>query len=726
MAVTREHLRIVPIDLDGTARNDRLSGVVLRDRSLRLDPADRSWSNALLRTLMVIQGERTLLGRLGRLVEATVDLLQRPDVAVAVLDETGDTFEIAAATGRLLAVRGRRATVLDDLIGAVARRGQSLLLGEVRLDSVIQGDMISSAGDTWSLLGVPLVRPTGAFGALVVADITPHAFRPDDEKALSALASLAGAALEDARSIERARRLLGRGDEQRQNLGFTWFSAGGQCTADPWPRSELVKTWRESATLDVTVEQVNRHELDLDVRRPFRDFRHQRPGKDDSVRVVDVSDAPASDAHGVFRDLRGSIADVSNEPEVEVVATGTSGALATRSSQVAAVADLGQFALAADDVQDVLIAAAMVIVGVFDADCSQILRLRPDGSMQLIEAGLALPDGIAVSQASKVDRQSQYGYALALGEPVVVTDLAREDRFRPMPALLERGMVSGVLIPIACPGRPYGLLGVHARRAIHFASEDLQFLRSVANVLATTIDVARSRHVSEALIEQAPDPIARYDTQLRLLSANLALGLTVGRPVAELIGQTIRALSGGAPPQVDNWETIARSVLRSGREREAEFTWPTPFGDRDYQMRFVPERGANGEVESFLVVARDVTDRKRLHDERAAIYEELLERDLRLRELIGDLRIEHREERAQDRRLAEATFIESQMTAREAEILGMVVAGLTNKQIAAQLHLSPGTVRNRLGHLFPKLDVTNRAQAAARAVELNLVTPHDA
>jgi DNA-binding NarL/FixJ family response regulator len=42
------------------------------------------------------------------------------------------------------------------------------------------------------------------------------------------------------------------------------------------------------------------------------------------------------------------------------------------------------------------------------------------------------------------------------------------------------------------------------------------------------------------------------------------------------------------------------------------------------------------------------------------------------------------------------------------------------------LHLSPGTVRNRLGHLFPKLDVTNRAQAAARAVELSLVTPHDA
>jgi DNA-binding CsgD family transcriptional regulator len=99
-------------------------------------------------------------------------------------------------------------------------------------------------------------------------------------------------------------------------------------------------------------------------------------------------------------------------------------------------------------------------------------------------------------------------------------------------------------------------------------------------------------------------------------------------------------------------------------------------------------------------------------------------------ERVGPLRgddlavgVEHREERAQDRRLADATFIESQMTAREVEILGMVVAGLTNQQIATRLHLSAGTVRNRLGHLFPKLDVVNRAQAAARAVELGLVDP---
>jgi len=364
-----------------------------------------------------------------------------------------------------------------------------------------------------------------------------------------------------------------------------------------------------------------------------------------------------------------------------------------------------------------------VVAGLFEADCSQIVRVRPDGSAAMTEAGLALPDGLAARFIPECDATSQCGYALALGEPVVVADLSHEHRFRPMPPLLERGMVSGVLVPIVRDGHSYGLLGLHARRTIHFSEEDLQFLRSVANILATAIDATRSHHVADALIEQASDPIARLDAQLRITSANVALELAIGRPVAELLGQTIRTLDCAPSPQVDNWEMVAQSVFRSGRERETELTWQTPFGPRDYQVRFVPEVVASGQVESLLVIARDMSDRKRLHEERAALYDELLERDLRLRELIGDMRVGHREERAQDRRLADATFIESQMTAREVEILGMVVAGLTNQQIAARLHLSAGTVRNRLGNLFPKLDVVNRAQAAARAVELGLVIP---
>jgi len=51
-----------------------------------------------------------------------------------------------------------------------------------------------------------------------------------------------------------------------------------------------------------------------------------------------------------------------------------------------------------------------------------------------------------------------------------------------------------------------------------------------------------------------------------------------------------------------------------------------------------------------------------------------------------------------------------QLTPRERDIARLVAQGLTNKEIAAQLFLSEGTVRNNIVVIMEKLDVTNRTQ----------------
>jgi len=51
-----------------------------------------------------------------------------------------------------------------------------------------------------------------------------------------------------------------------------------------------------------------------------------------------------------------------------------------------------------------------------------------------------------------------------------------------------------------------------------------------------------------------------------------------------------------------------------------------------------------------------------------------------------------------------------QLTQRERDIARLVAQGLTNKEIAAQLFLSEGTVRNNVVVIMEKLDVTNRTQ----------------
>ena len=58
---------------------------------------------------------------------------------------------------------------------------------------------------------------------------------------------------------------------------------------------------------------------------------------------------------------------------------------------------------------------------------------------------------------------------------------------------------------------------------------------------------------------------------------------------------------------------------------------------------------------------------------------------------------------------------ESELTSRELEVLRLVARGLTNYQIARQLGLSVRTVEAHLTHVYTKLDVNSRTEAALLA-----------
>jgi LuxR family maltose regulon positive regulatory protein len=61
------------------------------------------------------------------------------------------------------------------------------------------------------------------------------------------------------------------------------------------------------------------------------------------------------------------------------------------------------------------------------------------------------------------------------------------------------------------------------------------------------------------------------------------------------------------------------------------------------------------------------------------------------------------------------------LTVRELEVLRLLVAGLSNREIATQLVLSLGTVKTHVHNIYGKLEVSNRGQAIQRATELELV-----
>ncbi len=101
-------------------------------------------------------------------------------------------------------------------------------------------------------------------------------------------------------------------------------------------------------------------------------------------------------------------------------------------------------------------------------------------------------------------------------------------------------------------------------------------------------------------------------------------------------------------------------------------------------------------------------------DEAALLEEELAESAFAERGARPALAALHRERGAADRG-------DLPLSEREVEVLRLVSRGITNREIAGELHLSEKTVARHLSNIFTKLDVPSRAAATAYAFEHRLV-----
>ena len=61
------------------------------------------------------------------------------------------------------------------------------------------------------------------------------------------------------------------------------------------------------------------------------------------------------------------------------------------------------------------------------------------------------------------------------------------------------------------------------------------------------------------------------------------------------------------------------------------------------------------------------------------------------------------------------------LTQREVEVLRLLARGLSNKQIAEQLVISPKTVANHVEHIYAKIDASTRARASLFAMQHGLL-----
>ncbi|MFB6988106.1 response regulator transcription factor [Streptomyces sp. NPDC056304] len=64
------------------------------------------------------------------------------------------------------------------------------------------------------------------------------------------------------------------------------------------------------------------------------------------------------------------------------------------------------------------------------------------------------------------------------------------------------------------------------------------------------------------------------------------------------------------------------------------------------------------------------------------------------------------------------------LSPRELQVLAELTAGRTNREIAERLYITPRTVGTHIEHILAKLDLPNRAAAAARAAAWGIEPSH--
>lgn len=88
-------------------------------------------------------------------------------------------------------------------------------------------------------------------------------------------------------------------------------------------------------------------------------------------------------------------------------------------------------------------------------------------------------------------------------------------------------------------------------------------------------------------------------------------------------------------------------------------------------------------------------------------------------EYLGRLRTSFRKE--YQSRPPEAQALIEPLSDRELQVLQLLAAGKSNREIAGELFISVGTVKRHVHNIYQKLGVGNRIQAAAMAEEIRLI-----
>jgi diguanylate cyclase (GGDEF)-like protein/PAS domain S-box-containing protein len=405
-------------------------------------------------------------------------------------------------------LRGRSQTVGEGLSGRVAELGRVTFIPELPADPAVVAEHMRPYAErygTHSVVLAPMRARGVVIGVVLVArDAGSPPLTEDDADVVIRLADRAALMFDYARlatsdgdplgqhnADERLRfqsALLDQADIPIASMDFdgrcTEFNAAAQRLFG-WTREELL-----GEVITGRFDAPSEAERAAEVRDAALaggwegEWRMRR--KDGSEFPGYARIAPLLDGAGDALGFVGVFQDLTERKAVERT-------LEQRAAEQAAIAALGERALEGGPLNPLLDHALEVIAEVLDIDFADVLELAEDERDFLLKAGVGFGEGLVRNATVSADwAESQAGFTILTTRPIVVTDVAGEERFGASELLLEHGAASGATVVIQGRGRPFGVLGAYSRKPRAFSPDDLSFLQAMANILADAIDRFRT------------------------------------------------------------------------------------------------------------------------------------------------------------------------------------------------------------------------------------------
>ncbi|MGE5659214.1 MAG: EAL domain-containing protein [Actinomycetota bacterium] len=325
--------------------------------------------------------------------------------------------------------------------------------------------------------------------------------------------------------------------------------------------------------------------------------------------------------------------------------------LKIRARQQAAVAELGQSALAGTELPALLDEAVQLIARTLEVEYCQLWELQPDGISLRLISGVGWQQGLVGHVILSSESDTQAHYTLLVNEPVILADLQTETRFAGSPLLHAHGVRSGIsaIVPQSAKklsalaaeteiqespnlessslpittSHPlnFGVLVAHSTSQRQFTQDDIHFLQAIANLLAQAIERHRSEEQMRLLasaVHYAQDSILITTTQLKqpgpeIVFVNPAFTKMTGYTAAEVIGKTPRILQG--PKTESAVLERLRYNLTHGEVFYGEAINYRKDGTEFYNgWHIEPIHDSHGEISHYLAIQRDISDRKRTEE----------------------------------------------------------------------------------------------------------------